>query len=585
MDAGEIILKHALHNAVSFGGRASSGAVIGKLIAENPDAKKELSSLGKIISEKIAYVNSLSIEAQKKLLEENFSGFSEERAAVLEERRKKDASGERELPSLLGDTSAVRMRMAPFPSGPLHIGNARMTVLNDEYVKKYGGRLVLFFDDTVGTESSSVETSEGTRQVAQKDILPEAYALIPESLRWLGVEWHEEFYKSDRLELFYEHAEALLRDGNAYVCTCDGNEFRTKFKAVGKECPCRSERISEHLARWKGMLDGSFSSGKAVVRIKSGMDNPDPALRDHVIMRITEKEHPRVGRKYRVWPLLEFSWAIDDHLIGSTHILRGADLVKEDRVEEIVWDYFGWKHAHFLHYGKFRLEEGAGTISKSKSKEKIRSGEFVGWDDPRTWSLQSLARRGIRPAAVRKFLLSFGMSLVDVAVEAEILYGMNRELIDPTSDRYFFVGSGNAIDLEIGADAEGTAPLHPDNPARGVRKYSVSSGEKVSLEGADLPLFASGPVRLKGLGIFEQAGEREELVPSEGAPVATIHFVPLKNSIPAKILMPDGAWIGGLLESAGSTIKPGQVVQLERFGFCRLDCWKDGAAEFWMAHK
>jgi len=584
MDIAETILKHALNNAKSFGGKANPGAVIGKILAEIPEAKGKMGEIGKLVSKTIAEVNSMTLEEQEKILSERFSSFVEERERAMDERRKRDASGERELPSLPGDTSAVRMRMAPYPSGPLHIGNARMAVLNDEYVKKYGGKLVLFFDDTVGTEGGGmVETATGMRKVPEKSILVEAYDLIPKGLKWLGVEWHEEYYKSDRVDVFYKYAKELLDAGNAYVCTCEGAIFRTEYKAKGIECPCRPLPISEHIARWGKMLDGTFKSGEAVVRLKSGMDNKNPALRDHVIMRVTERAHPRVGTKYRVWPLLEFSWGIDDRLIGSTHILRGADLVKEDWVEEIVWDFFKWPHAHFLHYGKFRLEEGEGTISKSKSKERIMSGDFVGWDDPRTWSLQSLERRGIRPEAVRKFLLSFGMSIVDVAVEAEVLYSMNREIIDKDAKRHFFVSEISRFEIE--GDSSGSAPLHPDRPEFGERKYSVLSGETVAVESADYLLFEEGKaVRLKGLGIFEKAGTGE-LVKTERAPEATIHFVPLKNSIPARVLMPDGVWLEGILEEAGKEIKPGEMVQLERFGFCRLDKWVDGRAEFWFAHK
>ncbi len=65
------------------------------------------------------------------------------------------------------------------------------------------------------------------------------------------------------------------------------------------------------------MLNGIYHEGEAVVRLKTGMDQKDPAIRDQIIMRISEAEHPKVGDKYTVWPMLEFSWAIDDYLIGA----------------------------------------------------------------------------------------------------------------------------------------------------------------------------------------------------------------------------------------------------------------------------
>ncbi|MCS7106488.1 MAG: glutamate--tRNA ligase family protein, partial [Candidatus Aenigmarchaeota archaeon] len=100
--------------------------------------------------------------------------------------------------------------MAPYPSGPLHIGNARMVILNDEYVRKYNGKLLLVFDDTIGSK--------------EKGILPEAYKMIEEDLEWLEVKYHAKFFKSDRMHIFYEYATQLLEAGHAYVCTCSEEE-------------------------------------------------------------------------------------------------------------------------------------------------------------------------------------------------------------------------------------------------------------------------------------------------------------------------------------------------------------------------
>ena len=140
--------------------------------------------------------------------------------------------------------------------------------------------------------------------------------------------------------------------GKAYVCDCDAGKWRDQFKLKKKACPCRSNPVEENLVRWEKMLDGTYAEKTAGVRIKTSMDHPDPALRDHIIMRISEREHPRIGQKYRVWPLLEFSWGVEDHLLGITHIIRGKDLMKEDRVEEQIWEMFRWKKStEFIHYG------------------------------------------------------------------------------------------------------------------------------------------------------------------------------------------------------------------------------------------
>ena len=127
------------------------------------------------------------------------------------------------------------MRLAPFPSGPLHIGNARMVVLNDYYVKKYNGELILVFDDTIGSSEKIVE--------------PDAFDLIPEGLDYLGVDYQKTVYKSDRLDIFYRYAIDLIKRGDAYVCDCDAEVWRTQHKAKGIACPCRDLPIQENLDR------------------------------------------------------------------------------------------------------------------------------------------------------------------------------------------------------------------------------------------------------------------------------------------------------------------------------------------------
>ena len=76
----------------------------------------------------------------------------------------------------------------------------------------------------------------------------------------------------------------------------------------------------ETIAIWKAMLDGEYEEGGAVLRLKTDMQDPNPAFRDRVLFRVSNREHPRVGTRYHVWPMLEFSWAVDDHLLGVTHV-------------------------------------------------------------------------------------------------------------------------------------------------------------------------------------------------------------------------------------------------------------------------
>ena len=163
------ILRIALMNAIKYNGKANMQAVLGKLFAKFPELRKDARDIAKMAKSIIDRVNRMSIDEQRKLLEE----------LSPVELPTRPESEERKLPPLpnVDKWKNVVMRLAPFPSGPLHIGNARPYVLNDEYVKLYQGKLLLVIDDTIGSET--------------KQIVPEAYELIPQGLKWLGIEWEE----------------------------------------------------------------------------------------------------------------------------------------------------------------------------------------------------------------------------------------------------------------------------------------------------------------------------------------------------------------------------------------------------------
>src|SRR2546427_641039 len=132
---------------------------------------------------------------------------------------------------------------------------------------------------------------------------------------------HEVLYKSDRIPLHYEWAERLLATGEAYVCECDAETLRKNREAM-RACVHRVQDVDETIAMWKAMLAGEYGEGEAVVRLKTDMADPNPAFRDRVLFRIAEREHPRVGTRYRVWPMLAVYWAVGDALLGRSHGLR-----------------------------------------------------------------------------------------------------------------------------------------------------------------------------------------------------------------------------------------------------------------------
>jgi glutamyl-tRNA synthetase len=188
----EFLMIKGLKNAVEFDGSPNQKAIMGKLMAEREDLRPHAKMIIPILQDVINEIKDLSLEEQKEKL------INLDPDALKKEESQEE---EKELPELPNKEKygKIVMRMAPYPSGALHIGNARMIVLNDEYVRKNNGELILFFDDTIGSPKSLRET----QPEKAKYVLPEAYDLIKEGLEWLNVNYSKVYYKSDRLEIYY----------------------------------------------------------------------------------------------------------------------------------------------------------------------------------------------------------------------------------------------------------------------------------------------------------------------------------------------------------------------------------------------
>ena len=192
----------------------------------------------------------------------------------MKEKKPVEEKGLVDLPDVKGK---VVLRFAPNPSGPLHIGHARAAVLNKEYVKRYGGKLILRVEDT-----------------DPRRVDPNAYQMMEEDLKWLDVEWAEKYVQSDRIEIYYEYAEKLLKMGEAYMCTCEGGDFK-KLKDESKPCPCRELPVDHSMKLWKQM--DTMDEGEAVLRVKTDIQHKNPAISDWVAMRVVQAEHPRCRKQ------------------------------------------------------------------------------------------------------------------------------------------------------------------------------------------------------------------------------------------------------------------------------------------------
>lgn len=542
------IKAYTLRNSLEYG-KADAGKILPKLFQHGLD-KKDIKLVMPKINDIVKNINSLSNTEKEK----EFEKYKK----YLAEKKEEDKG----LPELEDAGKNMVFRLAPFPSGALHIGNAKTYLLNALYAEKYGAKTLLIMDDTIGSE--------------EKPITPESYKLIQDAFDWLKVKYEKKIiYKSDRLEIYYEYAEKLIDKDKAYVCHCEVEELR-KNRAEGKDCSCRQIGKAEQKKRWKEIF--KLEEGKAVLRLKTSMQHPNPAFRDRVLFRIADRKHPRVGTKYRVWPTLEMTWAIDDHLLGITHIIRGNELMIETDMEKFIWDIFGWKHSIAIHTGLLRIEGVGAKISKSKAQKEVKSGIFSGWDDPRTWSIQSLIRRGISAESIREFVMEIGLNKQDIAVPIDALYSINRKKIDLEANRYSFIEEPVILKITGAPEIkEVEVHVHPDKKEMRrvtIKDIFVSKNDFESLSGKEIRLLHLYNIKI---------GKKSEYTSSEVKDIQKINWV--SNGFETRILMPDGNWIEGKAEIAIKKLGQGEIIQFERFGFCRFDCVKNKKYEFWFAHK
>ncbi len=564
-DLVDAIRKTALLNAVQHDGKAQAGPIVGKILGERAELRPKAKEVTALINTVLGEVNGLAVEAQRQIVEEKWP----------ETLKKQKVEEEKRLPPLPNASKYAQVvtRFSPNPDCVLHLGSARAIVLSHEYAKLYKGKFILRFEDT-------------DPKVKRPSLV--FYDKIREDLEWLGCKPDEEYIQSDRLLVYYEYAEKLLSGGNAYVCTCVPDEFR-KLTLESKPCPCRSLPPEEHMERWQRMLNGGYAEGQAVMRVKTDLGHPNPAVRDWPALRIIDTvkyPHPRVGSQYRVWPLYNMAAGLDDHLLGITHIIRGKEHLTNGVRQEYMYRHLGWEYPEAIHYGRLKIT-GA-FLSKSKIIQGVKDGTYLGFDDPRLATFAALRRRGLTPEAIKKMIVDVGPKTADVTLSWETLYSYNRKLLDPVTNRYFFVAAPVRLDV-VGVPKvfHAELPLHPDHDDRGKRKYTVSpKGEdgllSVSIAKQDAESLEAGVmVRLMELFNIKVTGKAEcglqavfvsePYQDARDAKARLIQWILADENVPCRVVMPDASVTGGVAESACKKLKADAVVQFERFGFVRVD--------------
>jgi glutamyl-tRNA synthetase len=284
----------------------------------------------------------------------------------------------------------VRSRFAPAPSGAIHVGNARTALYSWLTARHHGGSFVLRVEDTDASRVSE-----------------EAFHLVMDSLRWLGIEWdegpdvggpHAPYRQSERIDIYREHADRLVEAGRAYRCYCTPEELEqrrqealARGEAPGYDGRCRT-RTREEIAAFRAegrpsalrfwmpereyVIDDLL---KGEVRFAAG------SLRDFVLMRSDGS------------PTYLLAAGTDDMLMGMTHIIRGEDLLASTPRQLALMEALG--ATTFPAYAHHPMIVGPDRQPLSK-----RHGST---------SVEAFRERGFLPEALVNYLALLGWSWGD----------------------------------------------------------------------------------------------------------------------------------------------------------------------------
>jgi len=552
MTIEDTIRKHALRNAHDYG-KAEAKFVVGKVIAENPEAKGKMKEVMILALKVVGSVNAMKkdeVEAQLK------------KYVFIEKKEEKKGLT---LPD--AQRGKVVTRFPPEPSGYPHIGHAKAAMLDYEAARVYDGKFLLRFDDT-NPEKEDAKFVEA----------------IKDGLSWLGVKWDAETYVSDSIPKLYAYAEKMLEAGDLYVCECKPDEIK-KNRAAGEECECRARGAKENLALWDRMKQGEVHGGAMVVRFKGDMKAPNTVMRDPTMFRVIEKVHYRQGNKYSLWPMYDFDAPIIDSLEGVTHAMRTKEYELRDELYYAILDALGMRKPILVEFARLQIKNA--PISKRLITPLIEKKEVSGWDDPRLPTLAALRRRGIFPDAIRAFVLSFGLAKTESMPGWDALLSENKKMLDPVAPRYFFVPAPVLLTVKGAPEKEAKLHKHPGDEKMGFRTMKGSGTFYISRADADM-LKVGDVFRLKDLynvkveamGEDGLAGSYEGDAPLPEKKVQWVNEQGIRASVmvPGDLLLENGGFNPysmrideGLVEPDAGKLELGARVQFERYGFCRLD--------------
>jgi len=328
----------------------------------------------------------------------------------------------------MSDTQKVRVRFAPSPTGPLHIGGVRTALYNYLFAKKNGGAFILRIEDT-----------------DQKRYVPGAEAYIIEALKWCGVRYDEgpdadgdfgPYRQSERKALYHQYAEKLISDGKAYYAFDTAEELDTLRERLKEKGSSNQQYGPETRQSMKNAFTlGAEETQKRltagepyVIRIKMP-ENETIVVDDLIRGRVEVQSNlldDKVLFKSDGMPTYHLANIVDDHLMEISHVIRGEEWLPSAPLHVLLYQYLGWEAPRFAHLPLLLKPDGNGKLSK-------RDGDRLGfpvfplkWTDPKTGDVSSGYREdGYFPDAFINMLALLGWS---AGTEQEIF--TRQELVE-----------------------------------------------------------------------------------------------------------------------------------------------------------
>jgi glutamyl-tRNA synthetase len=553
-----------LENAIKFNGKANPGAIIGKIISQNPEFKNKMDVLKKEINEIINKINSKSLEEQQK-------EFETLDTKIIDD-KKIESKKEKNIFAFLNLENEKEV-ITGFPPGPEkypHIGHAKALLLNYLLAKQYNGKFVLRFEDT-----------------NPNLVKEEFYNIMTENFKWLGVLWDELVYASDYIDKFYEYAIELIKTNDAYMCNCSGDELK-EGRMKGIECSCRSNDINKNLKLWDEFHN--MDENKYILRLKIDLKHKNTTMRDPTIFRVINTKHPRLDKKYRVWPNYDFQNAIMDSLNNLTIRLRSKEFEMRGQLQNYIQKLLNLKITKTYEFARFNME---GVLSSGRIiREKVNSKELIGWDDPSLTTIVALRRRGFTKDAITNFVISTGITKSESTLTWDDLIMHNKRILDKTAERYFFIEDKIKIKIINSPKQEIKLKKHPESKNEGDRTFNTNDEFYVSKKDI-IDMKENQIYRLMDCLNFTKEDEKYYFHSIEYEPFKNekkegkkiIHWLStIDNVFECEILMPNKKIIKGICENNIKELKKNSIIQFERFGFCRLDKINNENRFFWFTH-